>query len=96
MRILKKTASSAGSQQKNIISLLEGWVPPKILIGKEGDAIVSKIKSHYVVTTIMKPITLEGRLSSLSIHYKECMSTLWNISTNGAEGNPFAEKPRRD
>lgn len=95
MRILKNTAKSAESEPNGMKYSQEGW-GPKVVMGKGGDALVSRIGSHYVVTIMAKPISMEQRISSLSIHFKELMNVLWSITSHDAGGNPFAHKPRRD
>jgi hypothetical protein len=85
MRILKNTAKSAKKKGSGTTLSLEAWVP-RVVRGDKRDAIVSRIGSHYVVTTTEKYTSKEQRFSSLNTHFKECINVLLSIILNDAGG----------
>ena len=94
MRIFKSTAKSVKNQLCGIISSPGAW-GPKVVTGRGADAIVSRIESHYVLSIMVKPITLERRASAISMHFTAYMNVLWNIITNGQGGSLDVEHNKR-
>ena len=94
MRIFKSTAKSVKNQLNGIISSPVAW-GPRVVTGKGADAIVSRIESNYVVSIMLKPISLERRASAISTHFTVYMNLLWNIITNGQGENLNVEHNKR-
>ena len=91
MRIFKSTAKSVKNQLNGIISSPVAW-GPRVVTGKGADAIVSRIDSHYVVSIMVKPIALGGRVSALNTHFLECGKVLWSIVTKETGGSQDVKK----
>ena len=94
MRIFKSTAKSVKSQLSGIISSPGAW-GPRVITGRDADVIVSRIDSHFVLSIIKKPISLEKRASAISMHFTVYMNLLWNIITNGQGENLNVEHNKR-
>lgn len=82
---------------KTTISMPEAW-DLKVVMGRDRDAIVSRIESHYVVTITTKLTSMDERLSLLSTHLKKCFNVHMNIGVSGMVKEIMAlhYKPKED
>ena len=88
------TVKSAENLPSGIISSLGAW-GPKVVTGRLADAIVSRIGSHYVVSIMVKPITMELRVSALSIHLKAFMDAAFSIINEEGGESPNVEEENK-
>lgn len=78
-------SKDAMKEQYTITSLPVVSVPKEVKM-KDGDAIVQRIGSHYVVTIMRKSTWWVGTLSLKSIHLQHAFSVLWNIIWDAQPG----------